>query len=245
MLVCAGSSGAVCGVHPLPTDPLPGQPLSERALLFHRGTDPSPPRVWFENTWRYVLHPRHHACGSWGPGPSAQVRCQMPLLARCGPVTVVLCRHVDNSTSVHRHRPVSTPRPWSMRRVIPTWWGLRGASTGAGGRLVDTRGTATGGDHPPDLARREGSPGAGGWTCERAADPSVPNLCTELGTRRQITRSGERTGAQRHETTEAGHPCGCPASVVVGSADGVGSPPPAGHWRARLLIRAVSSVTWV
>ena len=49
-----------------------------------RPSGASPPRMWFKKFWVEVLHLRHHTCGSWGPGPFAQVRCPPGLLARCG-----------------------------------------------------------------------------------------------------------------------------------------------------------------
>jgi hypothetical protein len=52
--------------------------------------------------------------------------------ARCGPMTLSLCRHVDNSTAVHRHRPISTPRPRSARRSSPCRVGNERLSTGTG-----------------------------------------------------------------------------------------------------------------
>jgi hypothetical protein len=67
--------------------------------------------MWFKKFWVEVLHPRHHTCGSWGPGPFPQVRAPPGLLARCGRSPSSCCRHVDNSTAVHSDRRSSPGSP--------------------------------------------------------------------------------------------------------------------------------------
>src|SRR4051812_43133634 len=136
--------------------------------------------MWFEKFWVEVLHPRHHTCGSWGPGPFSQVRCPPALLARCGRSASSCCRHVDNSTAVHSDRRSSTSTPLvapcsspcrvhdgrPVRRVV--------------GRSLRRIGGKCRSEAYPGPASR--LLGCGGRRTRTGIGTDLPNLCTFLGT---------------------------------------------------------------
>ena len=114
LLVGAGWSGAVCGAHPLPTHPLPDQPLSlgEQCSWELEPQRPRPhPECGSRTPWEKYFIFVITGVEAGDRTPSCCSGARMALLARCGLVTVVLCRHVDNSTAVHRRR--ACLHPWS------------------------------------------------------------------------------------------------------------------------------------
>jgi hypothetical protein len=126
----------------------------------------SPPRVWFKDSSGQLPHPRHHRCGSWGPGPFVLLRVPMGLLAGCGRSAAGLCRHVDISTVVHRGRSPSTCCPLDLPARspprAPTATDDRGDATVRWGRMPGRARIPAGQTHMEGSAAAAGMPVAPG-----------------------------------------------------------------------------------
>jgi hypothetical protein len=215
-----------------------------------------------------------------------QVSPRPGLLARCGERASSCCRHVDNSTAVHRVAVPSTLSPWSthgrspgpvggdgarpvlrtsFRRVVRR--PRRSAARSASDRLpTATREQPAVSVTSRDLARTRPSPVcAHSWgqlldestrnglvNVPPRGSPEVSGLSTglppvvdESTPRTRRVSSAVRTrgdevrrrlgGSRRHPARQNDD---FPEHVGAGK-------PSAAYWRARLLMRAVSSVTCV
>jgi hypothetical protein len=220
----------------------------------------SPPLLGFEKSWSpsLILVITGVEAGDRGPScrSAPESTCWPTVGNSCPPVVDTWTSRRPCTVTVRRPRPVPAPPPACPQSVPRSVgratagtggrWGRRPAaaakaqvSTAAPG-CVHTWGTTWGRNAVPPL------PG----DVRSLTDHDLPRVCTSLGTTRRDVdnaESGDRRSAARRRATSRGRP----AAVDVHGCGQRARCPHAGgaaggcYWRARLLMRAVSSVTCV
>ena len=148
-----------------------------------------------------------------GIGPLRAAQRPNGPVGRCGWSASSCCRHVDNSTAVHRGRRPSTPCPLSRPRSVPR---RVPRSVAAGRRRCrglgrDGRAAIRAGQRAVTAGRRSKraairAPAAGQVTGrDPASTRDLPNLCTFLGTTSRRVDHGHRPRHRPQATATASH----------------------------------------